>query len=275
MRWPPYQHVIFDCDSTLTQVEGIDVLAANAGRADEVTRLTAAAMDGEMDLEDVYGERLRAVDPTRADVLALRQAYKDDAVPDASAVVSALLELGHEVYVVSGGLYEPVREFGVALGVPADNIRAVGVEYDQLAGEWWSPHQAQERYLAYGEGALAMSQGKAQIVNELTGHKAGRRMLIGDGTSDLLAAGSVELFVGFGGVAVRPKVRAGAPVFLTELSLSPVVVLAAGPAARGRLPHQAQRQLFDQGTAMAAAALWNDRELADAFAAAVSAVDKV
>lgn len=275
MRWPPYQHVIFDCDSTLTQVEGIDVLASNAGRGEEVARLTQAAMDGDMDLEDVYGERLAAIDPTRTDVVALRQVYKDNVVPDARDVVSALLELGHEVYIVSGGLLEPVREFGVALGVPANNIRAVGVEYDQLAGEWWSRHQAQEPYLAYSEGALAMSEGKAQIVNELTAHKSGRRLLIGDGTSDLLAAESVDLFVGFGGVGDRPKVRIGAPIFLNELSLSPVIVLAAGPAARDRLPHQIQRQLFDQGTAIATAALWNDRELAEVFAAAVSAVDRV
>ncbi|MCC6606951.1 MAG: phosphoserine phosphatase, partial [Anaerolineae bacterium] len=32
MRWPPYKHVFFDCDSTLTTVEGIDVLAETAGK---------------------------------------------------------------------------------------------------------------------------------------------------------------------------------------------------------------------------------------------------
>ncbi len=32
MRWPPYEHVFFDCDSTLTTVEGIDILAASSGK---------------------------------------------------------------------------------------------------------------------------------------------------------------------------------------------------------------------------------------------------
>ena len=50
MRWPPYRHVIFDCDSTLTKVEGIDILAEAAGKGDEVRRLTDAAMNGEIDL---------------------------------------------------------------------------------------------------------------------------------------------------------------------------------------------------------------------------------
>ena len=31
MRWPTYQHIFFDCDSTLTTVEGIDALADTAG----------------------------------------------------------------------------------------------------------------------------------------------------------------------------------------------------------------------------------------------------
>ena len=44
MRWPPFQHVIFDCDSTLTTVEGIDALAKSAGKGWRVSVLTEAAM---------------------------------------------------------------------------------------------------------------------------------------------------------------------------------------------------------------------------------------
>ena len=143
-RWPPYRHVFFDCDSTLTAVEGIDVLAERAGRGDEVRRLTDAAMNGEMDLEDVYGQRLEQIKPSRAEIQAVRQVYKDHVIPDAALVIAALQNLGHETYIISGGLEEPVREFGIALGVPADHIRAVGVEYDELVGAWWSHHQGQE-----------------------------------------------------------------------------------------------------------------------------------
>ena len=59
MRWPHYEHVFFDCDSTLTAVEGIDVLAESAGKGQRVAVLTQAAMDGHVDLEDVYEKRLR------------------------------------------------------------------------------------------------------------------------------------------------------------------------------------------------------------------------
>ena len=94
-------------------------------------------MDGRRDLEEVYGARLDAISPTRAQILALRDDYKRHAVDDARPVIEALQSLGHQVYIISGGLLEPVREFGLSLGVPADQIRAVSVEYDQLSGDWW------------------------------------------------------------------------------------------------------------------------------------------
>ena len=271
-RWPAYQHVFFDCDSTLTTVEGIDVLAEQAGRGGEVKRLTDAAMNGEMDLEDVYGERLEQIDPTRAQVQALRQVYKDNAVADAAMVISVLQHLGHETYIISGGLEEPVREFGVSLGVSADHIRAVGVEYDELVGAWWSHHPGQQaRYFDYGRGALAVSEGKEEIVAELLGGRPGRSLLIGDGTSDLLASEAVDLFVGFGGVAARPKVEKGAPAFIRTPDLAPVLPLAAGPSAVARLRETSYRSLFSAGVQQAQnATTFNDGTLGKRFANAVA-----
>jgi len=271
-RWPPFQHVFFDCDSTLTAVEGIDVLAEQAGRGEEVKRLTEAAMNGEVDLEDVYGERLEQINPTRAQIQAIRQVYKDNAVADAAMVISVLQHLGHETYIISGGLEEPVREFGVSLGVPADHIRAVGVEYDELVGAWWSHHPGQQaRYLDYGRGALAVSEGKEEIVEELLGGRPGRTLLVGDGTSDLLASEAVDLFVGFGGVAARPKVEKGAPAFIRSSDLAPVLPLAAGPSAVGRLQETSYRSLFSAGVRQVEeATTFNDGTLGKRFADAVA-----
>jgi phosphoserine phosphatase len=137
MRWPPYKHVFFDCDSTLTTVEGIDVLAETAGKKWRVEVLTNAAMDGKLDLEDVYAKRLQAVRPTHEQIQQIRAVYKRNIVADAQAVIAALHFLGHHVYIISGGLAEPVQQFGLFLGVPKQNIRAVNVAYDRLAGQWW------------------------------------------------------------------------------------------------------------------------------------------
>lgn len=271
-RWAPYRHVFFDCDSTLTAVEGIDVLAERAGRGDEVRALTDAAMNGEVDLEDVYGERLARINPSRQEIMAVRQDYKDHAVADAALVIAVLQHLGHETYIISGGLEEPVREFGISLGVPADYIRAVGVEYDDLVGAWWDHHQGQEaQYMDYGRGALAVSEGKEEIVRELIGDQPGTSLLVGDGTSDLLAGEAVDLFVGYGGVVARPKVEAGAPVFIRSGGLAPILALAAGPSAIGRLEETSYRAVFWEGVQRVRdATTFQSTELGARFAAAAA-----
>ncbi len=256
MRWPPYEHIFFDCDSTLTAVEGIDILAEMAGKKWRVEVLTNAAMDGKLDLADVYAKRLQAIKPTQEQIMEIRRIYKRHIVEDAREVIAALQALGHQVYIISGGLAEPVAEFGVHLGVPRSHIRAVHVDYNRLAGRWWETRPTDAGapdsgcYLDYEEGALTVSDGKAQIVRELLGEQHGRSLLIGDGSSDLLAGTAVDLFVGYGGVVERARVRQEAPVFLHTPSLAPLLLLAAGPSVGRRLqglqdtPHYA---IFEKG----------------------------
>jgi phosphoserine phosphatase len=264
MRWPHYEHVIFDCDSTLTAVEGIDILAESTGKGWRVGVLTRAAMDGHVDLEAVYDKRLRALKPTRAQIRAIHQVYKQHVVEDAAAVVALLQQLGHKVYIISGGLAEPVTEFGLFLGVPRRHIRAVAVDYNELSGDWYLTGRQgrEERYLAYQEGALTLSQGKAEIVAELLAGQSGRSLLVGDGQSDLLAASAVDLFVGYGGVVKRPRVLANAPAFLHSGSLAPLLLLAAGPAALRRPATDSYRSLVDKAfslTATGAITFHNER----------------
>jgi phosphoserine phosphatase len=198
-------------------------------------------MDGEIDLEEVYGKRLRAVNPTHQQIRDIRRAYKNNLVEDVRDTIAMLQKLGHQVYIISGGLLEPVREFGVFLGVPKENIRAVGVTYNELSGDWWVG--GDEQYMTYDDGALTVSDGKAKIVTDLLAGKRGRSLLVGDGHSDLLASSAVDLFIGFGGVEQRERVRSEAPIYLHSSSLAPVIALAAGPAAVVRLLQNGQQEL--------------------------------
>jgi phosphoserine phosphatase len=249
MRWPPYKHIFFDCDSTLTTVEGIDVLADLAGKGLRVSILTEAAMNGDLALEDIYAKRLRALKPTRGQIVKIRQIYKQNVVQDAAELIAALQHLGHKVYIISGGLADPVVEFGLYLGVPRENIRAVGVQYNALSGNWWQSvdehPNAAERYLSHTENGLTVSDGKAQIVRELLGDQTGKTLLIGDGVSDLLAGSVVDLFVGFGGVVKRARVFQDAEVFIESQSLAPLLSLAAGPIAAHYLTDTVHQPLLE------------------------------
>ncbi|HSM58991.1 MAG TPA: HAD-IB family phosphatase [Candidatus Sulfomarinibacteraceae bacterium] len=277
MRWPPYKHVFFDCDSTLTTVEGIDVLARSAGKGWRVEVLTRAAMDGELELEEVYDKRLTAVRPTRAQINDIRRVYKQNIVEDAPAVIAALRELGHEVYIISGGLAEPVIEFGLYLGVPRANIRAVQVDYDELSGPWWlnsDSREGQKRYRRYNEGALTVSDGKAQIVRELLGEQRGRSILVGDGMSDLYAGQAVDLFVGFGGVTRRSRVVQEAVCYVDSPSLAPILPIAAGPAMLPSLERQGRKELSNKSKQLIETGVvtFQDERLREKFEQAYQAV---
>lgn len=232
--WPLTDIVIFDCDSTLASIEGIDELARLTGSASAIAALTQRAMDGAVPLESVYSQRLHIAQPTQAQVQYLRNLYRAHVVPDAPALVTALQALGCRVFIVSGGLFEPVKEFAEWLDIPVENVYAVAMEYDQLAGQWWryweqdGEHNPDANYLAVSDSPLTRNLGKNEIIARLRRQHPGRAMLIGDGASDLEAAPEVDLFVGFGGVVRRAKVAAESPIYIEALSLAPILPLALG-----------------------------------------------
>ncbi|MCB9452600.1 MAG: HAD-IB family phosphatase [Anaerolineaceae bacterium] len=250
-RWTSFDLIFFDCDSTLSTIEGIDELARLKGKEWRVGVLTDKAMNGDLDLAEVYGKRLQAIRPTRGQLQAIEDRYWETMVPDALEVIAALRFLGKQVFIISGGLAEPVRGFGRRLGVPPENIRAVEIEYDQLAGEWWRYHQPETRqqqaYLDYDEGPLTVSSGKPDIIKGLAAGKHGRRLMIGDGASDLATRHVVDLFVGFGGVVNRQKVREAADVFISVNSLAPVLPLAAGTSGFARVMGSPYQTVFQKG----------------------------
>jgi|SRR5579859_1439957 len=235
--WAPFELIIFDCDSTLTTVEGIDELARWRGLSSQVEALTQAAMNGDVPLESVYGERLEMLKPTRAELRQLGQLYQRTALPGAHRVIGALQAAGRQVFIVSGGLLEAVWDFGTALAVPADHIFAVGMEYDQLSGRWWEGwrhprgRNPDEQYLAHDGGPLTTGKGKLDIIQTIRRQHRGRAMLVGDGSSDQQASAAVDLFVGFGGVVARPPVAAAAEVFIRTPNLAVVLPMAFGPGS--------------------------------------------
>jgi phosphoserine phosphatase len=255
-RWAGFDLIFFDCDSTLSTIEGIDELARLKGKELRVSVLTNKAMNGDLDLSEVYGKRLKAIRPTRGQLKEIEERYYETLVEDAREVVAALHFIGKKVFIISGGLEDAVRGFGRRLGVPIENIRAVPLEYNQLAGEWWrndEPNQHQATYLEYVEGPLTVSTGKPQIIQELAGKHYGRRFMVGDGSSDLATRSVVDLFVGYGGVVARDKVKQESEVFVQTASLAPILPLAGGVAGYQKVKGTQHQTVYEKGIRLALA----------------------
>jgi phosphoserine phosphatase len=231
-----FASVVFDCDSTLVRIEGIDELAGPS-RIAEIRRMTDLAMQGELALEEVYGRRLALIDPSRDAVAAVSRAYLDNLVDDARETVAALLWLGKTVRIVSGGLRPPVEALATELGIPEESVAAVGISFDH-AGQYLDFERA---------SPLARSGGKLDVVSQWQLPRPS--LLVGDGATDLEARTAVDSFAAFMGVAYRELVAAEADVVIDSPSLAPVLSLAASTADRARLRGSRWETLLGEGDA--------------------------
>lgn len=212
----PFRGFYFDCDSTLSSIEGVDELTRKlpADLREELHELTQRAMEGTVPLATIYEERLARVAPTQEELAAVGQKYIANLVPDAAQTIAALRFLGKHVGIVSGGLRQPVAALARHLEIPDEDVHAVAVIADDRGA-----------YRDFDRASpLWRNDGKIEV---LRGLPEDRRPLLfmGDGVTDLEAKGVVDLFVGFGGVETRARVAAEAEVFLTEASLAGVLAV--------------------------------------------------
>lgn len=214
--------VIFDCDSTLSAVEGIDELAARKGVDKQLAPLTTAAMEGRMKLEDIYGHRLALIRPARKDIDWLIQHYIDSVVSDAGYVINTLQDAGKEIHIVSGGIRQAVTGLARHLGIDDSHVHAVDLSFDPEGG-----------YLGYDENSpLSCSGGKRTVCRAII-HPRNRAVMVGDGITDLEAEQQGVDFIGFGGIINRPHIREKARDYIDGPDLHPLLrrLLEKPPAA--------------------------------------------
>ncbi len=222
---PPYRTVVFDCDSTLCSIEGVEELASGRLSPADRERLeswTRAAMDGDLALEEVFGLRLELVAPTREELEHLGLRYVEALLPGAQELVDRLRGSGVRVLVISGGLLPAVRAVAEHLGIPGEDVFAVGIDFHpngSFAGfERSSP--------------LARSGGKLELIRSLGGARSlGPLAWVGDGMTDLEAAPECARFLAFGGVVQRSAVLEAAVVQCLEPNLAALLPWLLGESA--------------------------------------------
>lgn len=201
--------IIFDCDSTLSAIEGIDELARVHGPEvfRQVEAMTHDAMEGRIPVESVFGRRLDIIRPTRADAAAIGERYIATVEPTARATVAALKERGWTPVIISGGFRPCIRPLAHFLGI--ERVEAVDLNFD-----------AEGNYGGYDRDfPTTRSGGKPLVVARLKAELQPARVIaVGDGVSDLEMKPEVDLFAGFGGYVARPAVRAQAHCFMRNLS---------------------------------------------------------
>ncbi len=202
---PRFDAVCFDCDSTLTRIEGIDELARRVGREAEIASLTEAAMNGDIPLEEIYGKRLDIVRPDKAALAWLAERYAEEMVSGAVETITTLRRHSKAVYVVTSGLLQAVAEFACILGLAPAQVHAVEVHFDATGG-----------YQGFDSSSpLCRSDGKALICRKLAAEH-GIVVMVGDGVTDLAARAGGAYVVGYGGVIHRDTMLQEADCYISS-----------------------------------------------------------
>lgn len=206
-----FASVVLDVDSTLCGVEGIDWLAQRRGPdvAKRIRELTERAMNGEIPLDGVYGERLAVIKPTRSDVDELAQVYRRTLAEGAAEALAAWTKRGVRVVLVSGGIREAIAPLARELGVP---VHAVSLRFDDRGN-----------YLDYDRASpLATQTGKLEVVRSLALPRP--ILAVGDGSTDVAMKQAADRFVAYTGFARREAVVAAADSSAGSFSeLAPIV----------------------------------------------------
>ena len=202
--------VVMDMDSTLIQQEVIELLGNKAGVMEEVSKITDAAMRGELDFEASLRARVSllkglpesALDQVRAEI---------SLTPGARTLVKTLQKLGHHIAVVSGGFTSVIEPLLNELGIQHYRANALEIKDGKLTGDLTGP--------------IIDRAAKASALREFADqHGIGieQTIAIGDGANDLDMIGLAGLGIAFN---AKPAVQAAADSALTAPYLDSVLYL--------------------------------------------------
>ena len=206
----PKRLVQLDVDSTFIQQEAIELLAAKAGVLDEVSRITAAAMRGELDFAQSLIARVALLQGLGED--AIDQVQAEILLTDGAAdLVSLLHEKGHFVSLVSGGFTNVLQPIVDELKIDFYKANTLEVIDGQLTGKI--------------VGAIVDRAAKAQTLRDFAQQcsvELANTVAIGDGANDLDMMQIAGISIAFN---AKPIVEAAADYSIKEPSLRSVAAL--------------------------------------------------
>jgi phosphoserine phosphatase len=202
--------IVMDVDSTLIQDEVIDLLAARAGCAADVAKVTQAAMRGDLDFAASLRERVALLAGLKTSVL---DEVRDELRLTAGArtLIRTLGDLGYKSGIVSGGFVQVIEPLADELGIDYVAANVLEVSDGTLTGRLAGP--------------VIDRAGQADALRRFAadaGVPLSQTVAVGDGANDMDMIAAAGLGVAFN---AKPVVRDAADTSLSVPYLDAILYL--------------------------------------------------
>lgn len=211
--------IAFDCDSTLSAIEGVDELARLKSDATfhQVEDLTNQAMNGQVPVEEVFARRLELIQPSQEDCAKIGQMYLQHIEPSARQTIHTLQKNHWDCLIISGGFTPCIQPLAQDLGI--QRIEAVPLHFDPDG-----------HYLGFDQNyPTTRDGGKPEVISQIKKELTPDLLImVGDGVSDLETTPHVNHFIAYTGYVAREKVLANSTHHITKLSEIPDLINSLG-----------------------------------------------
>ena len=208
--WKNADSICFDVDSTVCRDEAIDEMARYKGVYDQVQDLTKSAMGGQSDFRESLKARLEIINMSKQELDDFIAKKVIDFSEGVEELITRLQSRGVHVYLISGGFRSIISPIAKKLCIPDSRVFANTLLFEE---------DGSYKGFDYNE-FTSESGGKANAVLHIRMHNPYKTLvMIGDGATDLEAKqviGGADLFIGYGGVHIRPKTLEESDWFITN-----------------------------------------------------------